>query len=545
MDDNGSPPSAGRLARLAAVLACLLAFAAAAAQGTLAFVEETAQAGVHHSYDGGWEFFPGGGVAAFDCSGDGLQDLYLAGGSGDAALYVNVGAPGRALRFEPRTPPAARLTNVTGAYPLDVDGDGNVDLAVLRVGENVLLRGTGDCGFERANEAWGFDGGDAWSVAFAALWESGERLPSLIVGNYVDRSAPGSPWGTCSANELVRPRGGVYGPPTPLEPGYCALSILASDFDRDLVPDVWVSNDKQYYLAGDDRSGTEQMWRLAPGAPPYLYTEADGWDPLRIFGMGVASADLTGDGLPEFYLSNMADNRLRVLEPGAAGPTFADDAYPRGLSAHRPFTGGDTRPSTAWHAQFEDVNQDGYLDLFVAKGNVEAMPEFAAQDPNDLLLGRPDGTFAEVAADVGLLSFARARGAQVTDLDGDGLLDLVVVNREAEAQLWRNVSVGLGHALMVRLHQEGADPAGIGAWLEVDLGGRVVQRELHVGGGHASGHWGWTHVGLGDAESVELRVQWPDGVTQSWSGVPADSFVDVTRGSATFQARPFPAPVDR
>ena len=68
------------------------------------------------------------------------------------------------LRFEAETS-GLELDKVTGAYPLDVDSDGITDLVLLRVGENVVMRGLGGCRFERANEAWGFDGGDAWSTA--------------------------------------------------------------------------------------------------------------------------------------------------------------------------------------------------------------------------------------------------------------------------------------------------------------------------------------------------------------------------------------------
>ena len=66
-------------------------------------------------------------------------------------------------------------------------------------------------------------------------------------------------------------------------------------------------------------------------------------------------------------------------------------------------------PSTAWHAEFQDVNNDGFIDLFVTKGNVEAMPDFAAKDPSNLLLGQGDGTFSEGAEAAGIVSFARAR----------------------------------------------------------------------------------------------------------------------------------------
>ncbi len=119
------------------------------------FVEEAAAAGIAHTYDGEFEFFVGGGVAAFDCDDDGLAELYFAGGVNPAALYHNDSAAGGPLAFSALPDPATDLTGVVGAYPIDVDGDGAIDLAVLRSGENVVLRGLGGCRFERANEALG------------------------------------------------------------------------------------------------------------------------------------------------------------------------------------------------------------------------------------------------------------------------------------------------------------------------------------------------------------------------------------------------------
>ena len=152
------------------------------------YADETATAGVDHVYDGDFAFFVGGGVAVFDCNADGRPELYFAGGTNPATLYRNDSPVGGALAFEPMPDPATDLVDVTGAYPLDVDGDGVTDLAVLRRGENVLLRGLGDCRFERANEDWGFDGGDLWTTAFSATWEAGASWPTIALGSYVDEA---------------------------------------------------------------------------------------------------------------------------------------------------------------------------------------------------------------------------------------------------------------------------------------------------------------------------------------------------------------------
>ena len=308
--------------------------------------------GIDHRYEGDFQYFVGGGVAAFDCDDDGRSDLFLAGGSAPAALYRNDSPTGGALRFTALASPVTDLSGVTGAYPLDVDSDGHVDLAVLRVGEDVVLRGLGGCRFEPANEALGLEDADSWTVAFSATWEGSSDLPTLAFGDYLasDRQS-------CEDSRLLRPApdGGRYAAPVALAPGYCTLSVLFSDWARSGQRDLRMTNDRHY-----SRDGADQLWRVAPGEAPVLYTEADGWRPLRIWGMGIASTDLTGDGRPEVFLTSQGDNKLQTLAEGSNGPAYEDVALDRGATAHRPFTGGDVLPSTAWHAEFADVNNDGF-----------------------------------------------------------------------------------------------------------------------------------------------------------------------------------------
>ncbi|KIQ55071.1 CRTAC1 family protein [Meiothermus taiwanensis] len=499
----------------------------ALAQATPIFAEETQSSGLQSRFEG--DYVVGGGLAAFDCNGDGLPELVLAGGAQRAKLYLNQSPVGGPLRFREERG-GVELEGVMGAYPLDIDSDGLPDLALLRDGEDVLLRGLGNCRFENANRRWGFQGGNTWTTAFSATWEQGQTWPTLATGAYVKRNTT-FPWGTCRGNALYRPAPGGKGfaAPWPLEPSYCALSMLFSDWNRSGTPALRVSNDREYYQG----KGQEQLWQLTPGQPPRLYTEAEGWKRLQIWGMGIASYDLTGSGYPVYYLTSMGDNKLQMLE-SPERPSYIDIAFRRNATAHRPYTGGDVHMSTAWHAQFEDVNNDSLIDLFVSKGNVGFMREAAARDPNNLMLGRPDGTFVEVGDKAGVASFLRGRGAQVVDLNADGLLDIVVVNRLDRAQVWRNLGGAsgqpLGNWLQVRLRQPGPNPDAVGAWLEVELPGRVLRRELTVGGGHLSGGLGFVHFGLGPAERVRLRVRWPDGEQEGWLEAPSNRFVVLARG---------------
>ena len=246
---------------------------------------------------------------------------------------------------------------------------------------------------------------------------------------------------------------------------------------------------------------------------------------VHIWGMGIASYDLTGDGYPDYFLTSQGDNKLQTLAAGSSEPMFEDIALARGVTATRPYDGDTQLPSTAWDPEFEDVNNDGLVDLFVSKGNIEGQADYAMRDPSDLLLGKPDGTFNEAAGQAGLMSFARARGALLVDLNADGLLDLVSVNRRENVALWRNV--GAGSAEQPRAWATGcrsscaspdANVDGIGAWLEVTAAGLNMQREVTVGGGHASGQLGPIHFGLGSADSAQIKVTWPDGSVEDVAG---------------------------
>jgi len=504
--------------------------------------EEAARAGIEHSYEGPWEYFVGGGVAAFDCNGDRRPDLALAGGTAQARLYVNESSAGGALKFseKPEAIPVSSGKKVTGFYPLDIDNDGIRDLVTLRVGENVLLKGEGDCTFRKANRSLSFEGGRSWTTAFAATFEGEQRFPTLAFGNYVDRAAPGSPWGTCHENRLLRPAASKAGPDYSeaqlLSPGYCALSMLFTDWNRSGTPALRITNDRQYY-----RGGEEQLWRVESGRPARLYRKADGWRTLRIWGMGIAEADLDADGFPEYALTSMGDTKLRKLDDEAdeGRPVYRDIAYERGATAHRPYTGDDVKPSTGWHAEFADFNNDGRVDLYIAKGNVEQMPDFAAFDPDNLLLGAANGKFIEAGDGAGIALNRSGRGAAIADLNMDGALDLVVVNRKKPVSLFRNLGAKvdfgvrpLGNWLQIELRQNGANPDAVGAKIVVKSGNETRIRKIQVGGGHASGRLGFVHVGAGPAERAEIRVQWPDGDWSAPYRVFANNFVIIERGAA-------------
>lgn len=462
-----------------------------------------------HQYTGEWDHFVGGGVAVLDCNGDAKPDIFAAGGTSAASLMINKDG----FSFEQGEIP--EILDTTGAYPIDIDADGWMDIYVLRIGPNRVLKGGPDCQFTDATQDFGLPTNDQWSTAFTAWWQD-DGMPHMAVGNYVDRSNPDGPFFACDANTILSPKSGQYSGHS-IEPGFCALSMLTAR-DATGMMRLRISNDRQYYVRG----GYEQMWDIAEGR---FLEENDGWDKVSIWGMGIASRDLNGDGRDEVMLTSMGDQLLQIA--GDDGHYFTAP-YAMGTSAHRPSFGDDGRPSTGWHAQFGDVNNDGRADLFISKGNVDQMPTNAIHDPNSLLLQKADGSFTEVGLAAGVASGERGRGAALTDFDRDGRLDLLVLNRRAPMEIYRNVTADAGHWLGISLEQPGGNRNAIGALVTVRTQAGQESQQVVIGGGHAGGQSTPLHFGLGKGDAASISVEWPDGtVTEHTAAV--DQIITLSR----------------
>ena len=366
----------------------------------------------------------GGGVAVLDCDEDGRPRPLLRGRLGASGAVREPqrrgwSAPVRALSRRGHGP-----DRVTGAYPLDIDSDGILDLAVLRHGEDVLLRGLGDCAFERANEAWRFDGGDDWTTAFSATWEAGQTWPTLAFGTYIDHvDDQGVTW--CGLGSLVRPRTGGrrLRATRAAGPGHCALSMLFSDWNRTGRRDLRVSNDRHYYR----EDGEEQLWRLRARCSRRASTAATrAGESVSIWGMGIASQDLTGDGLPEVYLTSIGSNRAgdprrrrRRADLRGRRPRPRRDRHHAGRrEAHQPV---DVMASRVRRRQ--QRRPHGPLHL---EGQRRCHPGQRQRSiPASCSWADRMARFLRAAKRADIIDPARTRGAALVDLNADGLLDIV------------------------------------------------------------------------------------------------------------------------
>jgi hypothetical protein len=489
-----------------------------------------------------------GGAALFDGDGDGDLDAYLVQ-AGDLEADPAT-RPGNALFANDG---AGRFTDVStgsgaddrgcgmGIACGDADGDGRIDLYVTNTGPNVLLLNAGDLRFRDVTaEAGVGDPGFGASAAFVDYDHDGDL--DLFTLNYIHWSIPGelscfnslgspdycSPqtYDAPARDVLYRNRGdGTFDDVTAaagLGVSFgCGLGIAAADFDADGWIDLFVANDgtpdQLWHNLGD---GTFVDEALFAGCA----VDQDGRPKA---GMGVTVGDVDEDGDPDLLVCNLAaqtDSFFRN-EKGR----FRDSTAIAGL-------GLVSRPYTRFGMAWVDLDQDGRLDLFQANGRVNRQSRTFSDDPyaepNLVLRGTGNLRFAEVLPRGGTLPelVATSRAAAFGDVDGDGAVDVLVVNRDGPAHLLINAVPVRGNAMLLRvLERSGADA--LGAQVALRVGERRAVHDVRAAYSYQASNDPRVHVGLGDATRVEdVVVTWVGGTREAFGGFDAGATAVLRRG---------------
>jgi len=491
----------------------------------------------------------GGGLALFDGDGDGDLDVlfvnpgpYPAGGDAAARsnrLYRNDGD----WTFVDVT--AGSGVDVpgfcNGVAVGDVDGDGLRDLYLTRLGPNALLLNRGALRFEAAPDAAGA-AGDAWSTSAVLRDMDLDGDPDLYVVNYLE-FAPDDPplHGQAGRNCTWKGHVVMCGPQNlPVQsdrfylndggrfvdataawgfqvdaPGY-GLGVIDGDFDADGRPDLYVTNDSTpNFLFLQREPGVVSERGLLHGAA----LSSQGREQA---GMGLAAGDLEGDGDDDLFVTNfsMESNALYTNDGGAR---FRERADALGV-------GGPTKRLLGWGAAMFDVDLDGDVDLVHANGHVyrqagEPGTDTAYAQPDTLWLNDGSGHFTQAPwpGDAPEVSRALAVG----DLDDDGVLDLVVLQRDGVPRVYRGAVRG-ARSLRVALDGPPGNPDGVGArvrWRDAD-GERSFEVRASAG-----------YQAVGDPRAVfawrgpgTLSVQLPGGGGRELDvGEPGLERVDVGR----------------
>ena len=501
------------------------------------FVEDAARSGLvfqHVSHTELRHWFPeilGGGVGLLDYDGDGWLDVYCVQ-SGDLEPGARV-QPGNQLFRNRGDGTFQDVTASAGVgdthYGMgcacgDFDGDGRTDIYVTNVGRNVLYRNQGDGTFRDVTDAAGVaDGGWSSSAVFVDYDLDGEL--DLLVAHYIRwspqiehacKSSDGRP-DYCHPNSYQAPEpdtlfhnlgGGRFenvSESAGLRAAYGnGLGAVCGDFDGDGSPDLFVANDmnaNQLWL--NDGHGHFKDAALLRGC-------ALSGGGVAQSGMGVQSVDVDSDGDLDLFVSHLRTQQHTLFLNDGRG-NFEDASARFGFAI-------PTLPFTGFGLGFDDFDHDGGLDFFVANGRVtleEPVPD--PRDPyadvNLLMTTTRPGHFDAVAPRGGTSPalLATGRGSALGDLDNDGDVDIVVINRDGPAFLLRNQVARPGAWIMFDVRDERGRLA-VGARVEIDAGGAVQYRAVDPGYSYLSSNDPRVHFGLGGAHSVEhARVRWPDG----------------------------------
>ena len=434
------------------------------------FTDVAAAAGVASMEDGS-------GVAAGDFNNDGWIDLYLANSYGDQ-LYQNNGdgtftdiSAGSGLGV------SEERRGTTASWG-DYDGDGYLDLFV---GNHMGVSDAVFTGAQATNYVFRNNGGNGTFTDVSAMVLGAEQVGAVFIGSWTDYDNDGDldlflirdcPFLSTGPQVMLRNDGGTNG----------ATDWTFTDVTNGIGAN-WCQNAMGLAVGDYNRNGYQD----------YFFTDN---------GNSPGGSDLERNGA--VLLSNVGGNLTDNTD--AAG--VANTAF-------------------SWGASFFDFNKDGWQDLWMAGG---ALNDAQVLVPSILWQNDGDGTFTNVSATSGGLDMgARSRTSAVADYDGDGDLDILVVNYGGAVQLFRNDYQGINNYLIVDLEGVSSNRYGIGARVQATTNSGTQTFETRSGSSLGATDAPYAYFGLGTSTLVtNLQITWPSGAVQTLTNVAVNQRITVT-----------------
>ncbi len=487
----------------------------------------------------------GSGCGVFDYDNDGWLDIFLVNGKsppGDGNHLYHNNHDGTFTDVTQKAGVAGLGHGFgMGCAVGDYDGDGKLDLYVTYYGKNILFHNEGNGTFKDVTQRAGVEtGGFSTAAAFADL--DGDGKPDLYVARYCQFNA--------QSKQLCDFRGYPSSCPPydyPAEPDVAyrnmgdgtfkdvtaqwglqessgrGLGIVTVDYDRDGKLDLFVANDgTANFLYHNDGGGRFHDTAAESGI-------AFNGEGAAVSNMGCDFGDFTGDGSLG-CTTGVYEGQEEPLWRYSPVGGFQDVSQQAGI-------GAVTRPLLTFGVGFADLNNDGWLDLFLANGHVQdhidqIQPGSHYREPRVYLENRGHGVFEDRSSDGGpaVTTPAVGRGLAFGDLFNDGGVAMVVNNNSGPAMVLRN-NMPRRHWVELMLKSRAPDAEAIGATVELYAGGRKQTGFVHTCFSFASANDPRLHFGLGAATSVEkVAIRWPDGRRTEYRDVPVDRLTTLVEG---------------
>jgi hypothetical protein len=447
--------------------------------------------------------YESGGGSWIDVDRDGYLDLFVAHGnlsSQNNSLYINDRAGGfrKITTGTMVTDGGSSIGSTWG----DFNNDGKLDLFVTNRGSfgNFLYLGNGDTTFVKVTTgSIVTDHANSNSGSWVDL--DGDGILDLYVVNFQGNDyfyrGNGSPQFDFTRVDTI----------LPVNDG-ANFSIAGSwgDMNNDRRPDLFVGNAGTQSDALYINNGNLQFTKI---------TMADGKATL-----GGSWGDYDNDGNLDFVACNYT-GQTNILYHNSGPPSY--QLIPVSGSAVSADAGNYV--GSAWG----DYDNDGYLDLFIANDGGQSLLLH-----ND---GPPNYTFTKITGADPVTNVGNSFGAVWADYDGDGQLDLFVANRLNQKDFLYHNGGDSNRWVEFNCTATATNKSAIGAKIRLKAtvnGAPEWQlREVPAQTGYNSQNL-TLHFGLGDASIIDsLRVEWPSGADELFTGVAADRHYYISERDST------------